>query len=136
LSGPRWRRIRQTSNSTTAPTRHRPASISSTPPACTRRSCIPLVPVDRLARLYREDESVRIPLVWFQRGLISSSDPSQPLLLFGADALGRDVFSRLLSGAKLSLGVTLVGVLGALLIGGIVGAIAGTIGVGPKAASC
>jgi len=88
----------------------------------------PLVPVDRLARLYREDESVRIPLVWFQRGLISSSDPAQPFLLFGADALGRDVFSRLLSGAKLSLGVTLVGVLGALLIGGIVGAIAGTVG--------
>jgi peptide/nickel transport system permease protein len=88
----------------------------------------PLVPVDRLARLYREDESVRIPLVWFQRGLISSSDPAQPFLLFGADALGRDVFSRLLSGAKLSLGVTLVGVLGALLIGGIVGGLAGTVG--------
>jgi peptide/nickel transport system permease protein len=88
----------------------------------------PLVPVDRLARLYREDETVRIPLVWFSRGVISSNDPAQPLLMFGADALGRDVFSRLLFGARLSLGVTLLGVLGALVIGGTVGALAGTVG--------
>ena len=51
-----------------------------------------------------------------------------PLLLFGADALGRDIFSRLLYGAGLSLGVTLAGVVGALVIGALVGALAGSAG--------
>ncbi len=51
-----------------------------------------------------------------------------PLLLLGADALGRDIFSRLLYGAGLSLGVTLAGVAGALAIGALVGALAGSAG--------
>jgi len=88
----------------------------------------PLVPVDRLARTYREDQSVRIPLVWLSHGLVTTNDQAQPLLLLGADALGRDVFSRLLFGARLSLGVALLGVLGALAIGAAVGALAGTGG--------
>ena len=50
------------------------------------------------------------------------------MLLFGADALGRDVFSRLVHGARLSLGVTMVGVAGALLIGFVVGGFAGSLG--------
>lgn len=88
----------------------------------------PLVPVDRLARTYKEDTSVRITLVWLTHGLVSTNDSSQPFLLLGADPLGRDVFSRLLFGARLSLGVTLAGVLGALLIGASIGALAGTAG--------
>jgi len=88
----------------------------------------PLVLVDRLARTYREDQSVRIPLVWLRHGLVSTNDSSQPFMLLGADPLGRDVFSRLLFGARLSLGVTLLGVVGALMIGAAVGALAGTVG--------
>ncbi len=88
----------------------------------------PLVLIDRLARTYREDTSVRIPLVWLRHGLVSTNDPAQPLLLLGADPLGRDVFSRLLFGARLSLGVTFLGVVGALLIGAAVGALAGSSG--------
>jgi peptide/nickel transport system permease protein len=92
----------------------------------------PLVLEDRVARRYREDASTEIPLRWFANGrLVSSGDPREPLLLLGADALGRDVFSRLVSGARLSLGVTLAGLAGALLIGLCVGGLAGTIGGWP-----
>jgi peptide/nickel transport system permease protein len=84
---------------------------------------------DRLYRRYSEDQTRPIPLVWFAGGaLVSTGDASQPVLLFGADALGRDVFSRLLYGARLSLGVVALGVLGALVIGMFVGGLAGTAG--------
>jgi peptide/nickel transport system permease protein len=89
----------------------------------------PLVLEDRLASRYREDTAVNVPLRWLSGGhLVQSSDPNQPLMLLGADALGRDVFSRVVSGARLSLGVTLVGVLGALLLGAAVGSLAGVSG--------
>jgi peptide/nickel transport system permease protein len=86
----------------------------------------PLVLESRVLRQYREDRATRIPLRWFANGhLVSTSDPSQPLLLFGADSLGRDVFSRAILGARLSLGVTFAGVLGALLLGAAIGGLAG-----------
>jgi peptide/nickel transport system permease protein len=89
----------------------------------------PLLLEDRVRRHYREDASIEIPLRWFASGrLVSSGDAREPLLILGADALGRDVFSRLVSGARLSLGVTVAGLLGALLIGVCVGGIAGTAG--------
>lgn len=84
---------------------------------------------DRLARRYEEDRSAVVPLHWFRNGRMISTDASQgPLLILGADALGRDVFARLLSGAWLSLGVVLVGVVGALAIGTLAGGVAGTAG--------
>jgi len=89
----------------------------------------PLVLEDRLARRYREDRSVQVPLQWFRNGrLLSSSDPAHPLLLLGADSLGRDVFSRLVIGARLSLGVAALGLFGALVIGTIIGGLAGAVG--------
>ena len=52
--------------------------------------------VDRLERTYAADHSRRI----------SFASP-EPWFLFGSDGLGRDVLSRLLAGARLSLGVAL-----------------------------
>jgi len=84
---------------------------------------------DRLMRRYAEDRSTRVPIEWFAAGRLMSIDRSNgPLLLFGADGLGRDIWSRLLSGAQLSLGVTLAGVVGALAMGALIGGFAGAIG--------
>lgn len=51
-----------------------------------------------------------------------------PLLLLGADAYGRDNFSRLLYGTRVSLALAVIATLIALLIGSIVGAVAGYAG--------
>jgi peptide/nickel transport system permease protein len=82
---------------------------------------------DRLERRFHEDRSAARQLVWFTGGRLVALDQDGPLLLLGGDALGRDVFSRLLYGARLSLGVTLIGALGALLLGAAVGALAGSM---------
>ena len=51
-----------------------------------------------------------------------------PLLLLGADSYGRDVFARLVFGARVSLGLAAVAACGALLLGALSGAIAGYVG--------
>jgi peptide/nickel transport system permease protein len=89
----------------------------------------PLRLVDRLERHYVVDRAQRIPLEWFRGGrLVRPAGGEVPLLLLGADSVGRDVFSRLLHGARLSLGVAIAGALGALLIGAILGGLAGYAG--------
>jgi ABC-type dipeptide/oligopeptide/nickel transport system permease subunit len=52
----------------------------------------------------------------------------KPQHLLGLDGNVRDVFSRLVYGARISLGVGLASVSLAILIGGIIGAIAGFVG--------
>ncbi len=48
-----------------------------------------------------------------------------PILLFGADRLGRDVFSRTIYGARISLSIGLVGVFLSFILGVILGGISG-----------
>ena len=61
--------------------------------------------VNQLEQRYAEDRSTRVPLAWFSGGRLvrSSSEDAAPLLLLGADSYGRDVFTRLLFGARTSL---------------------------------
>ena len=73
---------------------------------------------DRLEQRYGEDRARRSPLPWF-------GDPTRPVFLLGADSYGRDLLSRLLHGARWSLSLALVSVAGALLVGAIVGGMAG-----------
>jgi peptide/nickel transport system permease protein len=84
---------------------------------------------NQLEQRYEQDRSQRVTLSWFEGGHIAtSSDPRMPLFLLGADSYGRDVFSRLLYGARISLGLSLIATAGALLIGAFVGGIAGYAG--------
>lgn len=83
---------------------------------------------DRLRRDFGTDETVRIPVVVRHGKLLTSMADDQPLLLLGADSLGRDVFARVALGARWSLGVVLCGALGALLIGALIGAGAAVAG--------
>jgi len=85
---------------------------------------------NQLEQRYEQDRSQRVTLSWFGGGrLLSSSDADRaPFFLLGADSYGRDVFSRLLYGARISLGLSLVAAAGALLIGALVGGIAGYAG--------
>ena len=57
-----------------------------------------------------------------------SADPDEPLLPLGADSLGRDQWTRLLHGARLSLGLTLAGLAGAVSLGALLGLLAGSGG--------
>ena len=84
---------------------------------------------NQLEQRYEQDRSRRVGLVWFEGGhIVTSPDPGAPFLLLGADSYGRDVFSRLLYGARISLGLSLVAAAGALLLGALVGGIAGYAG--------
>ncbi len=85
---------------------------------------------NQLEQRYAQDRSALVPLRWFTDGRLvtSSDDDRMPLLLLGGDSYGRDVFSRLVYGARLSLAVAVASAAGALLLGALVGGIAGYAG--------
>jgi peptide/nickel transport system permease protein len=78
---------------------------------------------DRLNRTYLQDRSDPIPLF-----LNSEARSAKPVFLLGTDVLGRDVWSRLLYGARASLGIAAAATLFAVLIGTLVGGVAGYAG--------
>ena len=84
----------------------------------------------QLEQHYEQDRTAAVPLRWFTGGHIvsSSDDERSPLLLLGADGYGRDVFTRLAYGGRLSLAVAVFSALGALILGALVGGIAGYAG--------
>jgi peptide/nickel transport system permease protein len=59
---------------------------------------------------------------------LDTEDESARVYLFGADDTGRDVFSRLLHGAQISLSIGFIGISITLILGFVVGALAGYYG--------
>ncbi len=89
----------------------------------------------------KEDMSARYPIQFFVHGFtykllglwqtdvhlfgIPSAKDQQGVFLFGTDRLGRDVFSRICYGARLSLSLGLVSVFLSLALGVVLGGISG-----------
>jgi len=79
----------------------------------------PLVLADRLESRFEPDRTRSVSAPWIGR------DPDTPVFLLGSDEFGRDVLSRLLYGARTSIGLALVAMFGAVTIGALAGAWAG-----------
>jgi len=70
-----------------------------------------------------------VPIRWLQDGVLWSADEATgPWLPLGADPLGRDVLSRLVYGARLSLAVAFTASLAAIALGVAIGGLAGFAG--------
>lgn len=78
-------------------------------------------------RQYQEDYSRKHFLRFGMRKLVSVESPAR-FYLFGTDSRGRDLFSRILYGARISLSLGFLGAGLASLLGLLVGSIAGYLG--------
>ena len=96
---------------------------------------------DTLQRLYVKDETVRCPLRFFIRGdaygfwgtfggnvHLFGLEGEQRLYLLGTDIQGRDLLSRIMYGARISLTIGLVGVALSFTLGIALGAVSGYYG--------
>jgi len=95
-----------------------------------------------LRRVFVVDPNVKIPIGFFVEGypykllgvipadrhLIGPVDKSQPMFLLGADRLGRDLLSRLITGTRVSMSIGLVGVILSLVLGIFLGGLSGYYG--------
>ena len=89
----------------------------------------PRVLADPLTRRYDERVDVRVPVQLLSRGHLFTTPPDGPkYFLLGTDGLGRDLFSRIAYGGRISLSIGLVGVAISFSIGTLVGSVAGYSG--------
>ena len=79
----------------------------------------PIALADRVRQEYVQNRAFTLPLPWF------GDELAAPVFLMGADSFGRDLLSRLLHGARITISLALVAVLGAIVVGVVIGGIAG-----------
>ncbi len=81
-------------------------------------------------RIFEQDASRPIALNWFSAGTLVTADPEggTPLLVLGADAYGRDIFSRVLYGARVTVSLAVISTVLAVALGALIGGVAGYAG--------
>jgi peptide/nickel transport system permease protein len=79
-------------------------------------------------RVYVVDRTQKFPLHFFKAGRLFTVDAPGRLYLWGADARGRDLFSRIWYGARISLSIGIIGVAISFILGLLIGGIAGFYG--------
>jgi peptide/nickel transport system permease protein len=89
----------------------------------------PMKMVNPLARQFVEDRSRKTYLRFLYRGhLFTTESADLPWFMFGSEGLGRDLFSRIVYGARVSMLIGVVGVLISFSLGITVGAFSGYVG--------
>lgn len=96
---------------------------------------------ERMRRVYVEDTTQRYPIRFFHRGLeyrfwglfetslhLFGVDEPGRIFLFGTDSMGRDLFSRIVIGSRVSLTIPFVSTTIALVLGVIIGGLSGYFG--------
>jgi len=86
--------------------------------------------VDVFKRRYEEDRSRKVYIDMFtdEGRLFGLVDKEERLFIFGSDALGRDLFSRIIHGGRISLTVGILGVMISYSLGIVIGSISGYFG--------
>ncbi|MDT8318083.1 MAG: ABC transporter permease [bacterium] len=86
--------------------------------------------VDVFKRRYEEDYSRKVYIELFtdEGRLFGLTDKEERLFIFGSDALGRDLFSRIMHGGRISLTVGILGVMISYALGIAIGSISGYFG--------
>ncbi len=97
---------------------------------------------ETLKRHYTADQTTTYPISLFAHGepyrfwglfetdihLFGTNDPQGVIFLLGTDKMGRDIFSRIIYGARISLSIGLIGVFLSLIFGIVIGGISGYFG--------
>ncbi len=79
-------------------------------------------------RVFTIDQSQKYPIKLFANGHLFGVDKPGRIYLWGADSRGRDMFSRLMHGARISLSIGLLGTLISFSLGLLIGGVAGYFG--------
>ncbi|HYB92444.1 MAG TPA: ABC transporter permease [Candidatus Binataceae bacterium] len=88
-----------------------------------------MVMVDPVARRYAPGPARKVYIHFFRAGHLFTTDSADPpWYMMGSDGLGRDLFSRIVYGARVSMCVGLIGVVISFSLGITVGALSGYMG--------